>query len=213
MSCSGIEENDFKCSNFFIENKKRNLCSECNFIRRKGVTRFEFQSEKQKSKNAEKTISEKEKEFCTKCSKNEITNRTHRLCNECNTERMDARRLELGIELKEKKKSKPKAFKATGELEFFREIWSEREHVSEIDGKPLGDILNPMFFSHVLTKGAYPSFRLDKRNIFLKTPEQHQTWEFGDRNELKKNRDWAKVFKRHDELKFEYYNGKQDLSL
>ena len=39
--------------------------------------------------------------------------------------------------------------------------------------------------SHILTKGAHPSLRHDKRNINLVCMEHHQIWEFGDRKSMK----------------------------
>jgi hypothetical protein len=98
--------------------------------------------------------------------------------------------------------------KATGELDLFKEIFIERPHFSEISGRPLGDELNIRFFSHILTKGAYPSYRLDKRNIKLVHPEEHDTWEFGDRAKLRTLPEWQWVFERADQLKYEYYNPK-----
>jgi hypothetical protein len=92
--------------------------------------------------------------------------------------------------------------KATGELKIFVEIWNEREHVSEINGEEI-----PHFdircFSHILPKSLYPSFRLDKRNIVLKTPDQHLRW--GEHKwTLKGLKEWEWVFMLERKLKREY---------
>lgn len=62
----------------------------------------------------------------------------------------------------------------------FREIWDEREHVSQISGAPLNFHFNgAMFFvfSHLHSRGSCPSLRLSKENIWLKTYEEHSYWE------------------------------------
>lgn len=65
---------------------------------------------------------------------------------------------------------------------FFQEIWKERSHNSEISGQNLGDEYNPVFFSHILTKGSHPKFRHLKENILLMTFFEHQEYEFADRS-------------------------------
>jgi hypothetical protein len=95
---------------------------------------------------------------------------------------------------------KPKKKKG-GEKDLFLEIWNERPHVSEVSGKPIKEF-DIRCFSHTLTKGAYPSMRLSKKNIVLMTPEEHHEWEFTDRKDPK----WDKIKKLEQELKQEYYN-------
>lgn len=65
---------------------------------------------------------------------------------------------------------KPKK-KASGELFVFREIWSERPHVSQISGTPV--MFSPSVFHHVITKGSDPSLRLVKENIVIVTKQEH----------------------------------------
>ena len=68
-----------------------------------------------------------------------------------------------------------------GQVKVFREIWNERPHESEVSGEPLPYNFGPgMFFvfSHVLSKGACPQLKLDKRYIILMTIEEHEEWEF-----------------------------------
>lgn len=101
-----------------------------------------------------------------------------------------------------------------GKLELFNEIWEERAHVSEVNGSPLlpkGHNKWHWQFSHILPHGRYPEFELDKRNILLKTLEQHILW--GEHIDKIVDRDgnvflpeWEKVVKLRDELKQEYYS-------
>jgi len=82
----------------------------------------------------------------------------------------------------------------------FREIWEEREKVSEISGKPLlwpGNSKWHWQFAHVLGKQAYPKFNDRKENIMLMLPEEHE------------NQESFQVFRdRRDELKEAYYKEK-----
>jgi hypothetical protein len=98
------------------------------------------------------------------------------------------------------KKSKKGKEVTKKDLEFFKEIWNERPHVCEVSGQPLLEF-NPSFFSHVLTKAAYPKFRHNKKNIVLCSLEYHNLWERTDRKDplLK----W--VVELEEELKREYY--------
>lgn len=84
---------------------------------------------------------------------------------------------------------------------FYREIWSERDHICEVCCDPLGDTYNPVFFSHILTKKSYPRFRHYHKNVLLKCFECHQEWEFTDRKKAK----WNGVRDLEQELICEYY--------
>ena len=86
------------------------------------------------------------------------------------------------------------------ELDLFKEIWRERPHYSEVSGEPL-DGFSPVYFSHILTKGAYPEHRLNKENIVLKTYDEHRMWESGDRDKLRNIPMWKKVFDIQDKMK------------
>jgi len=94
--------------------------------------------------------------------------------------------------------------KATGEKLLFLEIWEEREHKCSCCGRWLGEEPKPIFFSHLLAKGTYPSLRLVKRNIWLKCPEHHHAWEFGDRNAP----EFDAANREARALKLEYYTKK-----
>jgi hypothetical protein len=87
------------------------------------------------------------------------------------------------------------------DIAFYKEIWKERPHKSEVSGQPLGDEFNVCFFSHILAKGAFPRFRHYKKNILLKTFDEHHEWETCDRKHPK----WNKVRDLMEELLLEYY--------
>lgn len=86
------------------------------------------------------------------------------------------------------------------ELLMFKQIWEERPHFCEVTGKPLG-AFDVRLFSHVLTKGAYPKFRLYKKNIVLCLYEKHFEWEFKTRKTLEFS--WIETLE--SSLKTEYY--------
>lgn len=114
-------------------------------------------------------------------------------------------------------KKEPKGFnknrKPTGEMAVFEEIWSIRPHVSQISGEDLGDILDVSYFSHILPKGQnkYPHYKLDPRNIILKTKDEHYMWEHC-KSALLDLPEWKWIFDLENELKEEYkklYPGKK----
>jgi len=104
-----------------------------------------------------------------------------------------------------KKKSKPtKQYvrKATGELDMFKEIWEERDHVSFVSGKKLKKF-DVKMFAHILSKGAYPAFRLRKDNIVLLTPDEHFLYDMAS-HKIKEDPYWAGLYEMKEKLKIEY---------
>jgi hypothetical protein len=93
------------------------------------------------------------------------------------------------------------------EVALGKKIFYERGQRSEINGEFLGDDYSHVFASHVLSKGAYPGFRLNPKNIVLKTYEQHQAWEFS-KHKLRGLPEWEWVFKLEELLRQEYYRRK-----
>lgn len=83
---------------------------------------------------------------------------------------------------------------------FYRLIWKKKKHVSELSGKPLGDKMKSIFFSHILPKKNYPRFRHREDNIMLMTAQEHHDWEFTDR----KNEIFDKVKEKYEKLLQEY---------
>lgn len=101
------------------------------------------------------------------------------------------------------KKFKPR--KKTGQLEIFSIIWEDREHISEVSGKPLLPKRHPRWhwqFSHYLPKSHYRKFMLEKKNIFLCLPEEHTEW--GEKS-IKNDPKWKPFLEKYQELKQEYY--------
>ena len=56
---------------------------------------------------------------------------------------------------------------------FFKEIWKERKHYSELSGIYLGTEAMSTFFHHILPKEKYPELAYDKSNIILLTLDEH----------------------------------------
>jgi hypothetical protein len=100
-------------------------------------------------------------------------------------------------------------YKPTGELILFQSIWASRPHVCTICDKKLHEF-NVGFFSHVLSKAAFPRFRLLDRNIVIKCLDCHSL--YGTKtNEylLKLNPSrWSAIIQKHDELLQEYYRSR-----
>lgn len=102
-------------------------------------------------------------------------------------------------------KKKAKAYKPTGEMGIFLIIWNTQPRVSFLDGTPLGNVLKPIFFSHILPKGSYPRYRLRIENIILLTEQQHRDWHsMAESDLLKQDARWQKVFDMRDKLRLQY---------
>lgn len=78
------------------------------------------------------------------------------------------------------------------QIELFQEIWNEREHVSELSGKYLGDEMNAWFFAHILSKGSNPQLKYNKENIMLLTQDEH--WQVDQNTHLAKQDPLYKPF-------------------
>jgi hypothetical protein len=93
----------------------------------------------------------------------------------------------------------------TGELPMFLEIWSERPHESFINGEPIHNF-DVSCMAHVLGKAQnrFPKFKLYKPCVVIVTRAQHDAWDFGSREDLKKLPEWDKMFELEEKLKQEY---------
>lgn len=105
-----------------------------------------------------------------------------------------------------------------GQLKLFLSIWMEREHRSFISEITLrlrpGNNFWFNYFAHVIPKGLYPSFKLNKENIVFLTPEEHNLYDFGTEDQRKKyvkkmaekniNVNWEKLYQLRDRLKKKY---------
>lgn len=89
---------------------------------------------------------------------------------------------------------------------FYRKIWKERPHVSEVSGEKLPDKMERWFMSHILPKKLYPHFRHNDKNLMLKTKAEHTIWQFGSPTGEK----WDKVKKLAEELRVEYNQRERD---
>lgn len=89
------------------------------------------------------------------------------------------------------------------QIELFQEIWNERDHVSELSGKYLGDEMNAWFFAHILSKGSNPQLKFNKENIMLVTQEEH--WQLDQNTHLAKQDPLYKpFFDKAEKLKIKY---------
>lgn len=57
---------------------------------------------------------------------------------------------------------------------FYREIWAERPHRSELSGKFLGNELKSTFVDHLLEKNSHPELKYERNNVILLTPAEHE---------------------------------------
>lgn len=72
--------------------------------------------------------------------------------------------------------------------------------------KPLGDEMQPMYMAHVLSKGSFPSFRCDLRNIVPMCMEHHTMMDAQVDGKTRKDmRVYPELKEIEDKLKQEYY--------
>lgn len=104
------------------------------------------------------------------------------------------------------KESTPKPlYKVTGELALFQSIWATRPHTCSVCDKKLHDF-QVGFFSHILTKNAFPRFRLFAENIVIKCLDCHRLYEHKTNNDLiKMSSRWVPIVELHDLLITKYY--------
>jgi hypothetical protein len=94
------------------------------------------------------------------------------------------------------------------EVALGKKLFFERGQRSEINGEYLGDEYSHVFASHILSKGAYPAFRLYPKNIVIKSFDQHRAWE-NSKHKLRGLPQWEWVFKLEEQLRQEYYQLKK----
>jgi len=111
----------------------------------------------------------------------------------------------------EKKYSTPKEKKTiskkrepSGELTLFRQIYEQRKGLCQVTWQRVD--FHPTSFLHVLSKGAYPRFRLYKKNIVMTLPDIHHLYDNGSKEYLLSIYPKAIfIYDLKDELKTEYY--------
>jgi len=102
---------------------------------------------------------------------------------------------------------KPKFRAPDGQLDLFKSMWSNLPRVSELSGEKLWifDVFN---YHHLLTKQAYPKFRLFKPNIIMLTRNEHRLIHAHSFEDLiKMDIRWQKVADRYQQLKEMYNHG------
>lgn len=124
-----------------------------------------------------------------------------RECGVCKAKRYTAK-------AKGKAKNNPKKhpvrnYRKTGMLDYFNEIWNERPHLSEVSQEPI-HAFDICCFSHILPRSTYPLFAAYKKNLLIKTPDEHDKWQF-HQDEIKDDPLWKPVFDLKKELTREYY--------
>lgn len=115
-------------------------------------------------------------------------------------ERLERERLKKEAQIKKYQSYKPKPRKVTGELNFFNGIWATREHGCEVCGKEIIRRNKEVgMFSHVISKGANCTLRLDEENILLMGDgwygncDCHPKWEFRTK-EMREIEMWKPIF-------------------
>jgi hypothetical protein len=132
-----------------------------------------------------------------------ITNQVDRGVQESNEQIQSTQRFDKKKAYKINYRSEKGKATIKAELLLFQKIFKERPHFCEVTGKPI-IAFDIRCFSHVLTKGAYPKFRLYEKNIVFCLPDKHFEWEFKTRKTLEFS--WIETLE--SALKTEYYRKK-----
>jgi len=129
---------------------------------------------------------------CNQCNEEKLIANSRGVCIDCTYQNNHGGKTKAEVQkerqkgkVQKKKPIKKTTRKSTGERDLFVEIWNERPHYCENCKESLGGEPKVHYFSHIKSKGAYPSLRLVKSNIELLCLQCHQLWDFGDRNEFK----------------------------
>lgn len=153
---------------------------------------------------------------CVLCNNNGIIVVKKGYCQICNYKIKKKKKMEgqenfkiPNLSITEKKKVveglrtmiKSKTNHSTGEVKIFKEIWDEREHISQLSGLPIVEF-NIFCFAHILPKGVYPEMRLNKNNIWLMLPKEH----IAQHNGMLPDHLKKKFKEKQDELKQKIYN-------
>lgn len=108
----------------------------------------------------------------------------------------------------EKKPKQP-----SGEYELFLKIYAEQKGKCEITHRQIP--FDVWSFMHVLSKKAYPSFRLKRENIMMVDRKIHELYDNSSQEKLLESFPKAiVVYERKEQLKQEYYlgNGRKNKS-
>lgn len=147
------------CNNNFIENKKHNLCPDCNYERIHGKTRISTLIERESSKPYK----------VTKPKRNPVRTKINKL----KIEKSELRRSSDREWYLYQFKSKPNECEECG-------TWLPDEFEDEN-----GNIYCISQYSHIITKGSNGKLRHHKLNCNRLCPDHHDQWEFGKRENMK----------------------------
>lgn len=101
-------------------------------------------------------------------------------------------------------KSRGSRPKPTGELELFKQIYEQRGKRCEITDELLQ--FSVSCFAHILSKGAYPSLRLNPENIIMVKSEIHTLYDCRGKKELLESYPEASIiYEKKDVLRSAYY--------
>lgn len=130
---------------------------------------------------------------CCICGFKYIVNRKYKLCDKHNKERLrEQSTVVKKPSLKVAKKRTNTNLEQDTEHQIRIQLWEQREHRCEECGRSLGDEPRPVFFSHILSKGAHPRLRCDKRNFNLLCFNCHRKWEDGTNDSRMRMNIWNK---------------------
>jgi len=96
------------------------------------------------------------------------------------------------------------------QFEFFKEIWSERDHISFLSNRPI-KYFDVKSFAHILPKGKFTKYKYNKDNIILLLPEEHTLLDQGTEKQRveyskKWGCNWDKIYMLREHLIKLYYD-------
>lgn len=95
--------------------------------------------------------------------------------------------------------------KPSGELQMFKELYKERGGKCQVTGQAID--FHPISFLHIIGKGPYPKFRLNKDNIYMVIPEIHLLYDCASKLHLLSKYPKAEIiYELKEILKIKYYN-------
>lgn len=114
-----------------------------------------------------------------------------------------------GIKTKPKKKPEP-GFGFSSEKELFLHLWNNSNKRCAISGKTLEKFENTTrfwsMFAHILSKGAYPEYRLNPENVWIVHPDIHDLYDNrGSDKQEASGYDFDPLFREKERLKQQYY--------
>lgn len=144
------------------------------------------------------------KKICASCGQEKYIF-SHKRCKEC-AYKEDSAQSSFSAPIRPNKRPR----KVTGELQLFKLLYEVRNHECVVCGNGITHFY-PANFSHILSKGAYPAFRLNHENIQIMCFNTygtgcHNKWDTWAKSDLRKDERWDKIFKLEEKLKQEYYD-------